>query len=29
MRIAFCDDDSKILNELQKYVRDFFEQMGR
>ena len=28
MRIAFCDDDSKILNELQKYVRDFFEQMG-
>lgn len=28
MRIAFCDDDSRILNELQKYVRDFFEQMG-
>lgn len=28
MRIAFCDDDSRILSELQKYVREFFEQMG-
>ena len=28
MRIAFCDDDSRILSELQKYVREFFEQMS-
>lgn len=28
MRIIFCDDDSKILEQLQKYVLDFFHTIG-
>lgn len=28
MRILFCDDDLKILEQLQKYVREFFEDVG-
>ena len=26
MRILFCDDDSKILAQLQKYVCEYFEK---
>ena len=26
MRILFCDDDSKILIQLQKYVCEYFEK---
>ena len=28
MRIAFCDDDPRILSELQNHVQEFFAQMG-
>ena len=28
MRILFCDDDIRILDQLQKYVREFFEDIG-
>ena len=28
MRILFCDDDQLIIEQLQKYVLDFFKSMG-
>lgn len=28
MRIVFCDDDPVILRQLQKYVKEFFKNMG-
>ncbi len=28
MRILFCDDDNRILNQLQKYVREYFTDIG-
>lgn len=28
MRILFCDDDDRILVQLQKYVREFFRSIG-
>ncbi|MGI5977596.1 MAG: LytR/AlgR family response regulator transcription factor [Candidatus Limivicinus sp.] len=28
MRIIFCDDDERILEELQNYVREFFSSLG-
>lgn len=29
MRILFCDDNPEILDQLQKYVTDFFKGMGK
>lgn len=28
MRILFCDDNLEILNQLQKYVSEFFKELG-
>lgn len=28
MRILFCDDDERILEQLQRYVREFFADIG-
>lgn len=28
MRILFCDDDERILEQLQRYVREFFADVG-
>ena len=28
MRIVFCDDDTEILNQLQKFVCEFFNSMN-
>ena len=28
MRIVFCDDDSVITQQLQSYVKDYFESIG-
>ena len=28
MRIVFCDDDIEILNQLQRYVSEFFRGLG-
>lgn len=28
MRIIFCDDNIEILNQLQKYVHEFFKRLG-
>lgn len=28
MRIVFCDDDPRILHQLQKYVKEFFTNLG-
>lgn len=28
MRILFCDDDERILEQLQKYVGEFFSDIG-
>ena len=28
MRIVFCDDDPVILQQLQKYVKEFFLSLG-
>lgn len=28
MRILFCDDDNRILEQLQKYVREYFTNIG-
>lgn len=28
MRIVFCDDDAKTLEQIQKYVREFFKALG-
>jgi two-component system LytT family response regulator len=28
MRIIFCDDDIRILDQLEKYVKEFFKTMG-
>lgn len=28
MRILFCDDDERILEQLQRYVREFFANIG-
>lgn len=28
MRIVFCDDDTKILNQLQQYVQEYFQRKG-
>ena len=29
LRILFCDDNPEILDQLQKYVTDFFKGMGK
>ena len=29
MRILFCDDNPEILDQLQKYVTEFFKGMGK
>ena len=28
MRILICDDDALIVEQLQKYIRNFFEKIG-
>lgn len=28
MRVIFCDDNIEIINQLQKYVREFFKSLG-
>ena len=28
MRILICDDDALIIEQLQKYIRDFFENIS-